>query len=336
LPKHKVTVITGDSATGKSEFYRLVSRFNHSSSFCKYYNEDGSPTCPIMTIERYFSISVDNDKNIIVIDEDSEFLDKNNISKTINLIKTSKNYFLIILRDMKKLSDLSIPISNINSIKHSKNLNVIEPYFPKHIYSSYKNKPIINYIICEDSKSSLLFFRDYYNFSYDNNLFTSKGKDNLSKKLQHKISAGLDNILIVLDACALGLRIYELFKTIKDYPSKKIYILDWRSYEYYLVKSRNIKDIAIQQTLIYNEEKFYEDELKKHLLLYTKSGTYNKNKKTQNDLPICLNLDKRCISIDCSYFNKCISKVDDNFSYDRKKVYIHNPLDKFDIKPLTF
>lgn len=327
-PTHRFTVIIGNSGSGKSEFYRLVLAYNRfpEDIICKCNNN--KVNLPIQVFPNTgLTYDSKQDGSIIVIDEDCDICYK--IKELLKIVENSNDYFIIIFRDLKKLAALSISIKNVCYIEHNKSANVIKPYFPNPIYSAYKDNIIINNILCEDSKSSFLFFRDYYNYNFNLNLFTSNGKDNISHKLKEMISTGLDNILVVLDSCAFGLRICELLDLIKEYPTKKIYILDWLSYEYYLLQSANIKNIQDIKEPICNEERFYYEELRRHLLGYSKWDKGNKN-----NIPDCLNLSKRCIKLQCSHFyDECTSQVNDKFSFDKKKVYLHNTLERFNFQP---
>ena len=90
------------------------------------------------------------------------------------------------------------------------------------------------------------------------------------------IAMGKDNILVIVDSCAFGLNIFDLKKMCNLYPVKNIYILDWKSYEYYLLESKNIEKFQNSPEPVFMEEIYYESELKKHLLQYTKSGIEGK------------------------------------------------------------
>ncbi len=137
---------------------------------------------------------------------------------------------------------------------------------------------------------------------------------------------GKDNILVIVDSCAFGLNIFDLKKICNLYLVKNIYILDWKSYEYYLLESKNIEKFQNSPEPVFMEEVYYELELKKHLLQYTKSGIEGK-------LPICLSLSHRCVKSDCNYFDFCSAKINDSFKYDKKSIYIHNPLERFQFRP---
>lgn len=326
-PKYKVSIITGDSGSGKTTLYDMVRAYNNNPQIIQL-KWDGNCDLDLIYCSKndmpYHLTDIKN--SVIVADENCALLTKVSYKELAKFVKDSPNYFFFITRQFKKLIGISISLQSLFYIKLiGKRKNAILPYFPNEIYKSY-DKVYVDTILCEDSKSSYLFFRDYFGFLENKNLFTASGKDSVVLQLENLVAMGKDNILVVIDSCAFGLNIFDLKKTCSLYPVKNIYVLDWKSYEYYLLESKNIERFQDSSEPVFMEEVYYESELKKHLLQYTKSGIEGK-------LPICLDLFHRCVKSDCNYFDFCTAKIDDSLKYDKKAIYIHNPMERFQFRP---
>lgn len=342
-PTHKVSVFTGTSGSGKSKFSELVvSLHRKNKKKISYYSIDDTgyvnkePCLSIKSVESVlsdFAVNVSVNNTIIVIDETSEFLEYLNIrkiSKFVNDERNSTNYFIFILRDLNILAGLSVPISEIYNVKviRENKMNQIVHTFPDYFYNQYNSTPVIKNILCEDSKSSFFFFREYFGYTPNKNLFTSNGKDNIIRRLRELVRNNIDDLLIVIDSCAFGLKIQTLLDRINfTYSNKKIYLLDWKSYEYYLLQSRNITDkfgtVTDLQEPVYQEEQQYFTILTNYLKQYSKGG---------DKLPKCLDLSVKCGSQDCND-GTCACPVDSKYKYNKKEVYIHNPLNNFIFQP---
>lgn len=345
-PEHKIMVLTGLSGSGKTQLYNLISKRFTEKKGIEYYciDDNGYKTVPKLNIKTIdmvlsnFGVGSNVDDTIIVVDETSTFIKSSTayeIAKFVNDERNATNYFIFVLRELSILSGLSVHVGeiyNILTIREHK-VNDIVRTFPNYLYEGYYSIPVIKNILCEDSKSSFFFFKEYFGYTPNVNLFTSGGKDNIIKSFKDLMRNNLDNLLIVIDSCAFGLKIQKLKDMIDfDYSGKNIYILDWDCYEQYLLESSNIVDnlkenIAILEYPIYLEEVQYYNILRAHLLNYSKGGEH---------LPVCLDLSKRCVSNQCNYFNSCTCKVDHVYNFDRMGVYIHEPLtDRFVFQPDT-
>lgn len=96
--QRKITILTGDSGTGKTTLADLISDFN-SQSIVKRYNKDGDlekTPVDILTVsdKGFDTVLINRENSIIVVDEDLIYAYKN----FFDLLMMSNNYFILITR----------------------------------------------------------------------------------------------------------------------------------------------------------------------------------------------------------------------------------------------
>lgn len=242
----KINIITGNSATRKSEFVNACMKFKKKVSTVHLSVQDdlnieipsekiivlGNTTLLAGDITSYFH-SIKG--GLFIIDETNEVLHQANIG---NLIKESQNYFLIITREIIKW--LPISIDSIYKLECNNKEIVNVPYYCE------RNKDLIkiddvDFIVSEDSKSSSLFFKHYFSdkvifppaFKY-NNKSMMKNNTNIHLTLN---SFEKQRVLIVVDAAAYGPYYGLLLNSIKQ-SNNEVSLLTWDSFETYILGSK--------------------------------------------------------------------------------------------------
>lgn len=279
----KYTVIQGDSATGKTTFHDLVSAMFSEPKSAQ--NLSGVELVPVGTnadetiLKKYVGA-------VLVLDEFCSLFKMHNIA---TLFKESDNYFIIINRDEKTLGFLPIHVDNIFSMKTSGKFHTLERRYKRYEINELQH---VDTIITEDKKSGYLFLEDMlskYNLE-DNNIILEPAYGNTVDRLEDKKKAGASkivrsmeyyidngrsNILIVYDASAFGAYINLLDFSITSNKSKvNIYVLDWDSFEGYILGSRIYNEHYTLKDLDFNNESLEQFMTNK---LSEKLENYNKN-----------------------------------------------------------
>jgi hypothetical protein len=183
----KFTIIRGDSATGKTTLFQMVS--DASSSRTTGVNI----SCGVPVIALYetgYKYELENESGkIYVIDEDFSAL---RTKEFATLALKSDNCFIIITRE----SMPSIPYSykEIYQIKTSGKFHSLERIYPD--YEQFEER---ERIITEDEDSGFEYYQHFYGKKVD----TSHGNSNLSKY-------GSVISILIGDGCAIGAYIQDL------------------------------------------------------------------------------------------------------------------------------
>lgn len=230
-----ITILCGDSGRGKTTLFEMIYEFNR---FGK--NSGATVVCDVPVIaltgdnweERLSNIS----SSIVVIDEDSQFINSHDFAKKI--LKTD-NYYLLITRNY--LSQLPYSVEEIYEIKGNKNKKFVRVY--SHIDRMYdspskKTLPFApEVIIVEDSKSGYQLFSKIAN-ELGIECISSNGKANIYNTIEKRNNK---SALVVADGAAFGAEIGYVVKMQRYAPSKiAIYLPE--SFEWILLKSGIVCD----------------------------------------------------------------------------------------------
>lgn len=163
--QRNITVIQGDSASGKSELVRLLTEYNQS-------RESSGITvlcdrkCSVLTAEDWQSRLKSMKERIIFIDEGNRFV---RTEEFAGVIRGSDNYFVIIYRD--SLPELPYSINEIYGLREasaSKYKNAQQVYNEMfQLYTGYTSSAVsVGHVLTEDSESGYQFFDAAYPGQY--------------------------------------------------------------------------------------------------------------------------------------------------------------------------
>ena len=218
----KYTLIIGDSGTGKTYFTDLVSALKDNVVTLQ------SPLkVHLIPAEAEPSILQKFHNTVLIMDEFCELLRHPEIGR---LVKKSENYFVIISRQI--FSWLPVSVDSVyvlkNSGKHHKAVPLCNRMLPDDIGE-------VDLVLTEDKRSSFLFFQKFFP-----NILAepANGKENIASKLLEILNTGkFKNILVVYDSAAFGTNLSALLSVLAKKGSTIVKILDWESYEWYLLNS---------------------------------------------------------------------------------------------------
>ena len=215
--KRNITIVQGDSATGKTTLVDMIDvavRQGESSGI------DLICDVPCRVIAgNDWELILSNTKNhIIFIDEENSFINTQEFAEKVN---GSDNYFVLITRE--SLYNLPYSVEEIYGIKSSGKYQNTELIYQQtyQIYPRQESLPIKpRKIITEDSKAGFTFFE---NICKEAGLSceSSYGKSNIFSVLKKETE---DELCVIADGAAFGSEMDKVFKAIRNRKNIKLYL----------------------------------------------------------------------------------------------------------------
>lgn len=243
--KRNITVIQGDSATGKTTLIDLLQnygRFKDESGIritsdvpCVAYSGDSSVWDVI--IESY-------ENTIVFIDEDYSFVFTEEFAKTI---KDTSNYYVLITR--QPLYNLPYSVNEIYGIRTTGKY-----HFPEKVYSEFypiysslevENKKYV--VLVEDEKSGFQFFSKALE---NNKCLSAGGNSNIIKSLED-ISRN-EPVIVIADGAAFGAYVAKVVAYARTSGNVGMYFPE--SFEWLILKSGVIDIGGIDDILEHTED----------------------------------------------------------------------------------
>lgn len=213
--KYRITVIDDESGKGKTCLFDAVKKYPGNRAVL-------TSSLKLQAVDNLNDIEDNDEKKIILIDEDCNCLQKNNIKETIKYISNSDNWFVLMTRE-NKLAQLAYSVDAIYEIvKKNTGLTII-PKYPK-FYKKNSKYPV-DTIMIEDSTTGLSFFKKCVE-----NCESFLGKDNY-KKCFDIVKYGK---LIIFDRMGFGSCIKDFYNLLLKHS--ELQILDYESFEAFLLE----------------------------------------------------------------------------------------------------
>ena len=243
--RRNITVIKGDSATGKTTLLHIL------YEYLRIGKQSGYSVSTNASYYVYIRDEVGRDwkdalyplKNtVIFIEENNEFVFAEEFAA---FVKNSGNYFVLVTRAPLKMLPYSIhEIYEI--ITDGKRTDIKESYHEfKEIYSNYpiiENNKIQN-VVTEDSNSGYQFWVHALKNSH---VTSSNGNGNLIKQVK-ETEAG--DTLVIADGAAFGSLIESCISSFQAQTERRISLWIPESFEYLILKSGILKSEKIEQIL---------------------------------------------------------------------------------------
>ena len=276
--KRNITIIQGDSATGKTT---LINMLRQAENLGESSGIDVISDVPCRILEgNNWKIILENSSgNIFFIDEENSFI---NTEEFASMVKESDNYFVLITRE--NLYNLPYSVDEIYGLHESGKYHDTRKVYQQmyHIYSIEEKFPIEpEKIIVEDSNSGYEFFKK---ISAEKNIacLSAGGKSNIFSLIKRQ-SAG--EICVVADGAAIGPEMNRLYK--ETLKKKNIHLYLPESFEWLILSSGLISDIDIKTMLeepenyIDSTEYFSWERFFTKLLVTRTEETYLKYSKSK-------------------------------------------------------
>ncbi len=276
--KRNITVIRGDSATGKTALVDMI----------RDYFENGSASavellcdkqCAVLEGRTWSGQLSEIKDSIVFIDEGNDFIMSDQFA---SVIQRTDNYYIIVTRE--SVPSLPYSVEEIYGIRSSGKYGTLKRVYNEfyHLYPPIVNKDVIEpeLIITEDSNSGYQFFQKICENKGKITCISANGKSNIfacAVKIFDK------QVLIIADGAAIGSEMEKLTKLTERYSNITLYLPE--SFEWLILKSGIIENRAIKPLLEHPEEwiesqeyfsweRFFTDQLiqntKATYLRYTK------------------------------------------------------------------
>jgi hypothetical protein len=243
--KRNITILRGDSASGKSEFIRLLAQYNGSpkssgiSLIC-------DRECIVLNEGNWKLYLETYRERIFFIDEGNDFL---RTKEFADAVKGADNYFVIISRE--NFPNLPYSVDEIYGLREGKYREAKRVY--NEMYRIYGNlpdpqqKPEI--VITEDSNSG----NEFFELLFPGKCISANGKSNIKRVLLEHMG---ESVLAVVDGAAFGPEMQDCMELTEVYP---VSIFAPESFEFLILESGLIEApmTVLEQTWDYADSVKY-------------------------------------------------------------------------------
>ena len=246
--KRNITIIKGDSATGKTTLINMIRQFTNLGNSSGIELVCDVP-CRVLEGIDWQIILHNISGNIIFIDEENAFIKTEQFAKAV---RESDNYFVLITRAY--LPMLAYSIKEVYSMHVSGKYATLNNEYEitvnelQNVYSSTLSYPprliTPDYVLCEDSNSGLEMFHALAE-KVSAECHSAHGKSNIPEKVldfeENK------TYLIIVDGAAYGPEMGATVRYIEDHFNCYLYAPE--SFEWLLLKVMFSKDPMIYRIL---------------------------------------------------------------------------------------
>lgn len=275
-----ITVIRGDSATGKTTLIELLAAYDRDGESSGILVKS-DVACVVIAGKRWQENLQSIHNSIVFIDECNQFVKSEAFAVSV---KESDNYFVIVTRE--DLPNLPYSVKEIYGIRKSNKYAGLKQVY-NELYQFYGATNVMNtasdyIVVVEDSNSGFDFFS---NICGKKALcISANGKSNIFKLLQKYRH---DKILVIADGAAFGCEMERVMQLIRSGRTVALYLPE--SFEWIVLSSGIFDDAEIKNSLSNPSE--YVDSKRflswerffTNLLMEKSSGTYLQyNKRSLN------------------------------------------------------
>lgn len=244
--KRNITVIRGDSATGKTALVDMIREHfeNGSTSGVDLICDKECTVLDGRTWTGQLSMMADC---IVFIDEGNDFVSSNDFAAAI---QDTDNYYVIVTRE--GIPSLPYSVDEIYGIRGSGKYGTLKRTYNEfyHLYQmadfAWPVKP--EKVITEDSNSGFQFFHSICEKS-DRICISAHGKSNIFAEIVKHLN---EKILVIADGAAFGSEMEKLVRLIKGYSNIALYLPE--SFEWIILKSGVTGDSEIAEMLKHPED----------------------------------------------------------------------------------
>lgn len=237
--RRNLTVIRGDSATGKTTLVDMIQQYVDNPSGSAV-NVQCDKNCYVISGALWKSTLQGIQDGIIFIDEGNDFITTTEFAETIS---QTDNYYVIVTRE--SLPALPYSTEEIYGIRESGKYGTLKQTYNEffRIYSShvYTDKKKTEEVITEDSNSGHDFFQAVCkkkNITCE----SASGKSNLFRLA----SASQKPLLLIADGAAFGPEMDRIMKLIRSRDNITLYLpesFEWLILKSGIFKGENLKEI---------------------------------------------------------------------------------------------
>lgn len=243
--RRNITVIKGDSATGKTTLIEMIREFY----------EDGKSSgielncdkeCAVLEGRNWNVILQSMHDCIIFIDEGNSFVMTDEFS---DAVRKSDNYFVIVTRE--NLPNLPYSVTEVYGIRSSGKYGVLKQTYQEfyRIYGdiSHSEKFCPENVIVEDSNSGYEFFSEILK-DKSCKVISACGKSNIFKLLKELKN---ERNLVIADGAAFGPEMDRVMKKINLSSDNAVFLPE--SFEWLILKSKIFRNSKTENMLDFPE-----------------------------------------------------------------------------------
>lgn len=300
--RRNITIIKGDSATGKTVLVNLVQEYEQ-NGIDSGITIDCDIPCRVINGNNWEDQLNTISNSIVFIDEGNRFVSSQDFAE---YVKKGQNYYVIVTRE--KLDNLPYSVTEIYGIHSSGKYESLIPVYHE-MYRIYDRRTIgeslkeiihPSHLIVEDSNSGYDFF-----------CYVAEGLGNLSCASAYGKSKIFDAIianekegvlLVIADGAAFGPEMERVYELIQSRPQIHLYLPE--SFEWLVLKSGIVRDSSLidklentedfaDSTLYFSWEQYYT----KLLIALTKKTYLAYNKQTLNSSYKNINVKKAILKV---------------------------------------
>ncbi|WP_293695043.1 translation initiation factor 2 [uncultured Phascolarctobacterium sp.] len=275
-----ITIIRGDSATGKTTLLDLLNAYDRDGDSSGVLLKCDVP-CVVVGGQRWEENLQFIHNSIVFIDECNRFVKSEDFAICV---KGSDNYFVIVTRD--DLPNLPYSVKEIYGIRESGKYAGLKQVYNEFycLYGNVENAELTreNVVIAEDSNAGFDFFSSLCDGSVK--CVSANGKSNVFKALQEHRQ---EKVLVIADGAAFGCEMEKVMQLIKIGRGIALYLpesFEWLILNAGIFYDSELKDILnapceyVDSKEFFSWERFFTD-----LLIKKSHGTYLQyNKRSLN------------------------------------------------------
>lgn len=245
--KRNITVIRGDSATGKTVLVDMI-REHFENGNASAVELICDKECTVLEGRTWSGQLAMMQDSIVFIDEGNDFV----VSKEFaSAIQDTDNYYVIVTRD--GMSVLSYSVDEIYGIRDSGKYGTLKRTYNEfyHLYSASDIYQAVRpeKIITEDSNSGFHFFQGICERDGHVTCISAQGKSNVFAVAAKQ---PCEEILVIADGAAFGSEMERMMRLIKEFPKIKLYLPE--SFEWLILKSGVVEDGNVSAMLEHPED----------------------------------------------------------------------------------
>ena len=275
-----ITIIRGDSATGKTTLLDLLNAYDRDGESSGVLVKCDVP-CVVIGGQRWEENLQFIHNSIVFIDECNRFIKSEDFAVRV---KESDNYFVIVTRD--DLPNLPYSVKEIYGIRESGKYAGLKQVYNEFycLYGELENAELAqeDVVIAEDSNAGFEFFSSLCDEKIE--CISANGKSNVFKALQDHRE---ERVLVIADGAAFGCEMEKVMQLIKIGRRIALYLPE--SFEWLILNAGIFDDSELKAILnatseyvdsqeFFSWERFFTD-----LLVKKSHGTYLQyNKRSLN------------------------------------------------------
>lgn len=240
--KRNLTIIKGDSATGKTTLVDMVAEFYENGQDSGIYLQCDKLCAVLQGKDWKLRLGSIHD-SIVFIDEGNSFVATKEFAAEI---KKTNNYYVIVTREA--LPMLPYSVTEIYGIRNSGKYGELKQTYNEmyRIYGHVNPNEIVcpEAVITEDSGAGFEFFQ-YICDENSIDCVSAAGKSNIFVKVQK--CKYRESVLIIADGAAFGPEMEKIVSLIHIQRNLNLYLPE--SFEWLILKSGIVKDRNIEEIL---------------------------------------------------------------------------------------